>query len=58
MTSQLTTIAAATHRADLIAAAACSRLAEGRPRLARPERPRRWRFPLRRRPAAAGLRAH
>jgi hypothetical protein len=53
MISQLTTIAAAEQRADLLAAADRSRRAAEAARSVRGERPSRRRLQLRRRPAVA-----
>ena len=53
MNSQLTSIAAAEQRADLLAAADRSRRTSGATRPARSERPTRRRLQLRRRPAVA-----
>jgi hypothetical protein len=53
MHSQLTSIAAAERRADLLAAADRSRRTTGAARRVRGERPSRHRLQLRRRPAPA-----
>jgi hypothetical protein len=56
MTAQLTAIAAAAHRSDLLASAARSRRAAGAPRPAPESRMRPRRIHLRRRPLVTGPR--